>query len=477
MNLFAQIRKVDEEKRLVYGRLTQEVVDKSDEILDYESSKPHFVKWSQEIAKDTDGKSVGNLRAMHGKVAAGKFTEINFNDAEKAIDVCAKVVDNNEWSKVLEGVYRGFSIGGAYVGDKKVEKVDGRDVTRYTAKPNEGSLVDSPCVPTAKFFEVQKADGTLAKVDFQAPAPEDATIHGTPEEVDALCKLMNEHGLSMADVLAKVAAPNVAAASAPGAGEPAKPGTAAAPAAGEVVQKLSVGELRKSMYSCSFLAETIASLMSLKSSAQYEAFYEGDDSGIAAKLGAVIALAGQVLIEMVQEEVSEGDGADTTLTVELAEKAGALAKIDADPFRALLKVGARNSAADKERLAKIHEMTVELGHDCAPAAKTEPVAELTKVDTGALEKMVADAVATAAAPLSKALEEANAKITKLEAQPAPARVHLRAVAKTEDTGTDESLAKREAAPIKDDHGDEHHAAGLIKSMHRSGGRPLIQLQK
>jgi len=113
MNLFAQLTKVDEEKRLVYARAAQEVVDKSGEIMDYEGSKPNFKAWSAEFSKDTDGKSLGNVRAMHGKISVGKLTKIDFNDEEKAIDVCLKVIDNNEWQKVLEGLlsrseHRGF---------------------------------------------------------------------------------------------------------------------------------------------------------------------------------------------------------------------------------------------------------------------------------------------------------------------------------------------------------------------------------
>lgn len=203
MKLFAQIRKVDEEKRLVFARAAQEVVDNSREIMDYASSKPHFAKWSEDIAKDTAGKNLGNVRAMHGKVAVGGLTQIDFNDGEKAIDVCAKIVDDQEWKKVLAGVYTGLSIGGAYVGDKKVEKIDGQDVTRYTAKPNEVSLVDRPCIPTAKFFEVQKADGTLAKVDFVEPEPTPVEVVGTDDQVVAFGKLLNQHGLTMTDVLEK----------------------------------------------------------------------------------------------------------------------------------------------------------------------------------------------------------------------------------------------------------------------------------
>jgi hypothetical protein len=473
MKLFAQIRKVDEAKRLVYGRAAEEVVDKSDEIMDYASSKPLFAKWSEEIAKDTDGKSLGNLRAMHGKSVAGKLTGIDFNDAERAIDICAKVVDDGDWKKVLEGCYTGFSVGGAYVGDKKVEKMDGREVTRYTAKPNEISLVDRPCIPTAKFFDVQKADGTLSKVEFKAPAPEEVdggTINGTPEQVDALVKTMAEHKLSLADLLEKAIPGYVAAKAAPVTTitqtiAPQDPKTAAqVVAAAAPVQKLDAGALRKSMWACSELAALIASFQSLQTSATYEAFWEGDDTGIAKKLGAVIALAGQVLIEMIQEEVAEGDGSDTTITVELAEKAKGLAKFEGEPIAALLKIGARNSKADKDRLAKIHDLAVELGHTCA-AEKTIPAGELAKGDTTALEKMVADAVA----PLQKALTEAGEKIAKLEVQPAPARVALRAVAKVDDTGTEQI---QEKALVKDDRGEVHASASLIKSIHQSGGTPL-----
>lgn len=80
MTLFIPITKIDKAKRLVYGRLSQEVADKSGEILDYETSKPAFQKWSDEQFKASGGKSRGNLRAMHDKIAAGIFTDITFDD-------------------------------------------------------------------------------------------------------------------------------------------------------------------------------------------------------------------------------------------------------------------------------------------------------------------------------------------------------------------------------------------------------------
>lgn len=189
--LFAQITKVDEATQTVSGRAVQEVVDRTNEVFDYETSKPNFEKWSQVTKDATGGTSVGNLRAMHGKVAAGKLTEIEFHDDEKAIDIVAKVVDANEWKKVQEGVYTGFSIGGEYV--KKWDDTDGNK--RYTADPSEISLVDRPCVPTATFFQVTKADGSVEQVAFKQPVERGQMVDeliAKGEKVDDLIKLTDE---------------------------------------------------------------------------------------------------------------------------------------------------------------------------------------------------------------------------------------------------------------------------------------------
>ncbi len=155
LRMFIPITKVDAAQRLVYGLATAEAEDRAGEICDYASTRPLYEKWSEEIAKSTGGKSLGNLRAMHGPVAAGKVTRINFNDTDKQIEICAKVIDDAEWAKVAEGVYTGFSQGGAYA--RRWTDEDG--LTRYTADPSEISLVDLPCLPQAH-FEMIKADGT-----------------------------------------------------------------------------------------------------------------------------------------------------------------------------------------------------------------------------------------------------------------------------------------------------------------------------
>ncbi len=154
MNLFAQIAKIDESKHEVWGVATAEIVDKEGEIFDYQSSKPYFKRWSDEISKATDGKSLGNVREMHEPSAVGKLVAIAFDDDSKQIRVGARIVDSVAWQKCMLGVYTGFSIGGAYVKSWK----DGEYV-RFTANPVEISVVDNPCVPGAHFTAV-KADGT-----------------------------------------------------------------------------------------------------------------------------------------------------------------------------------------------------------------------------------------------------------------------------------------------------------------------------
>lgn len=171
ISAFASIRKVDEEKRIVWGRLTQEAIDKSGEIMDYATSKPEFEKWRDETLEATGGSSMGAGRVNHcaDKPGVGKIVSMTFLDDEKAIDIGYKVVDDGEWAKTLEGVYTGFSVGGASFGRKWPDPVikfksprTGKFVpaTRFTITPMEASMADIPCLGAAKFFEIEKTDGS-----------------------------------------------------------------------------------------------------------------------------------------------------------------------------------------------------------------------------------------------------------------------------------------------------------------------------
>jgi hypothetical protein len=137
--LFIPITKVDAARRLVYGTVAEEIADKSGEIMDYASARPEFESWSADIAKASDGRS------------------LTFDDDKRRIEACGKIVDDGEWQKVLEGVYTGFSMGGKYL--KRWPDSAQPELTRYTPRPMEISLVDSPCIPTAT-FQVVKEDGS-----------------------------------------------------------------------------------------------------------------------------------------------------------------------------------------------------------------------------------------------------------------------------------------------------------------------------
>ena len=155
--------KADENLHEIWGRATQEVIDKAGEIMDYETSKPLFQTWSNNFAERTHGKSFGAIREQHdSKKAVGKIVEpLSFSDEEKAIDIHVKVVDEDTWRKVSESVLTSFSIGGSY--EKRWTDDDGN--ARYTARPTEISLVDEPACPTAT-IQFVKADGTVETKTF-----------------------------------------------------------------------------------------------------------------------------------------------------------------------------------------------------------------------------------------------------------------------------------------------------------------------
>jgi hypothetical protein len=205
-SVFLPLTKVDEEQRLVYGRITQEELDKSGEVMDYASSKPNFEKWSAGIEEASNGLSKGNVRVMHQNQVAGKLTEISYNDDELAIDVCAKIVDDGEWQKVLEGCYTGFSVGGKYA-KRWNETVDGTLVKKYTALPQEVSIVDNPCVASAGFM-LTKADGSEQEIMFKTVATDETTQEASTETVASNYQPSNDEVAAEAAEIAKTAGGN-----------------------------------------------------------------------------------------------------------------------------------------------------------------------------------------------------------------------------------------------------------------------------
>lgn len=489
MKLFVPITKVDVAQRLVYGTIAHEVADKSGEIMDYATAKPQFESWSAEIGKASDGKSVGNIRAMHGSVAAGKLTSIAFDDAEKRIEACGKIVDDGEWNKVLEGVYTGFSMGGKYL--KRWKDADAPHLTRYTPSVAEVSIVDNPCIPTAT-FEVIKADGTTEMRKFHTPdapaqpeptnvAPDveqgwkakDGSFHATKAaalkknsdiDAEAAAKTVAAPAQSALEKLDAALKASVAAPEATPAAEPMVHSTLEEPKADKATRAEA---LRKGLYDVSRLACILDDLKWMQQGLASEATWEGDNSPAPEALQTLVEQLGRFLVALATEETSElskpdaedydGDEYDI---IELAAKAlgvprtEAIAKAlpDGALKRALAKAGARHSKTDQSRVQRAHDMAkdshdnaVDLGADCncgAGAASGDDAGkhvhadDLAKVsgENAALRKVLDELAPKIDAAVVK-IEEQGKEIERLNAQPMPGGAY-RTVTKGADAAGD-----------------------------------------
>lgn len=158
---------IDEEKRIVRGVFISEEPNNQDMIFDYATSKPYVSRWSRKFAADTNGKSKGNVRVMHGMTKktvelVGKVVELVFDDRAKQIRGTVHVVDDEIWTKIKEGVITGFSFGGDSVGapwkDKIASAKYGRPMKRYTFTPRELTLCDRGRIPGTEFTSIENAD-------------------------------------------------------------------------------------------------------------------------------------------------------------------------------------------------------------------------------------------------------------------------------------------------------------------------------
>lgn len=145
MKLFAAIQKRDEEQRMVWGYASTEALDAQGEVVKLDAIKG---AWE-------DYMKFANIREMHQPSAVGKCKEYEFDD--KGVMIGVKVVDDNAWQKVVEGVYSGFSIGG-----KALNKSDG---VIHQLRLTEISLVDRPANPEA-MITVFKGEDIPAQADL-----------------------------------------------------------------------------------------------------------------------------------------------------------------------------------------------------------------------------------------------------------------------------------------------------------------------
>jgi len=159
VRLSMPIGKVDVERRMVSGFATLDNIDKQGDIVTTESSIQAFKNFR------------GNLREMHQPSAVGKivsFKEDRYFDPSvkkfySGVYVSAYVSKGAQdaWEKVLDGTYKGFSIGGNIKNwdDAFNEELNKsiRIIKEYDLF--ELSLVDNPANQFANIVSIEKVDG------------------------------------------------------------------------------------------------------------------------------------------------------------------------------------------------------------------------------------------------------------------------------------------------------------------------------
>jgi hypothetical protein len=140
-------RPVSKQRNIVYGTLISEAVtlfkqDAAGGIIDYASSKPYFREWFERHRAD------GNVHAEHviKRAPIGHIVDMRFDDFHKRIDVAVEITDPQEWKKIEDGVYTGFSVG-----INTIKHWRHWNAFRATVAPTEISLVAEPANPEAIF--------------------------------------------------------------------------------------------------------------------------------------------------------------------------------------------------------------------------------------------------------------------------------------------------------------------------------------
>lgn len=176
INFFIPLSKVDKEKRTVSGYASTPTKDSDGEVITLDAVKkalPGYMSWS-------------NIREMHRLSAVGTAQEAHVD--EKGLFLTAKIVDEKAWQKCVEGVYKGFSIGG-----RKLAKT-GDTITEIDL--TEISIVDRPANPDAKFSLAKKRTDPEASHGFlvltkQVRTPAEKALIKMAKANSALAKLSN----------------------------------------------------------------------------------------------------------------------------------------------------------------------------------------------------------------------------------------------------------------------------------------------
>lgn len=463
IRVFADITKVNDEQRMVYGYASTTSLDSQNERISksaLEKALPDYMRFA-------------NIREMHQNSAVGTAEEATIDD--KGLYLCAHVVDDNAWKKVKAGVYKGFSIGG-----KSLSKVND-EIT--SLRLSEISLVDRPANPECVIDLYKSEDSNNGSENMEEQIEKVAARsdvnpkegnekYGNVEFADAknkkypidtaahiraawnyINKENNASKYSAADVAA-IKKKIVAA-------WKAKIDKNGPPSASQKAD--SSATIKKGMWEVAQLASLLQQLDALQDCLAQEAFNEGDNSPLPAQLQENVESLGATLRALVAEETQEmaddtdddeDDGDDE------GESDGYTEVEMSDKVDDVSKAGARHSAADMEKVQGMHDMSVALGASCSgddsedgedeeDSEKSAHAHDIKKMnELNDLVKSLQDDNET----LKKKIEELSKTVV-------PAKGVLKAVAvsKEQDKGTIEKSEEEPKTP-----------ADAIKKAHQSG---------
>ncbi len=315
IRLYGAFTKVEEQPDgtlYVEGVASSEAVDADGETIRASAIKdaiPDYMKFN----------GTGPLREMHQLKAAGRTLSADVGKDGKT-RIGAKVVDPVAVTKVREGVYVGFSVGG------KVVKRNSDDPTVIEEMTlTEISLVDRPANPDA-VIQLWKAD---------AMPPEKTPF----VQLCALVEKFKKGELQIDDAEKR-----------------------ALDVLGKAGGRTTV---RKGMWQVARAAELFDGLEMLEESCEWEAEAEGDGSEVASLFAAAMREFAVAMRALLDEELSEAlAGEDSEKVAGAATKAGSLAKaagLAAKKVAALVKAKPHAVLSDehKDDLAEAHGHVVE----------------------------------------------------------------------------------------------------------------------
>src|SRR3954454_16102989 len=155
MRFYWPIAKIDAEQRMVWGYASTEALDEQGEIVKREALEAALGEYMR----------FANIREMHRPSAVGVAKEATIDD--RGLYLAAKIVDDEAWEKVVQGVYKGFSIDGRVMARDPADRsiITGLALT-------EISVVDRPANPEAVFDCWKRAALDPPADDGEFPDPD-----------------------------------------------------------------------------------------------------------------------------------------------------------------------------------------------------------------------------------------------------------------------------------------------------------------